>query len=219
LLIAGAAHLIAIERDSRCIAALQQVVDASENRLTLIEGDALAIDIAALGHAPRRIVANLPYNVGTPMLIGWLRRIDAFASLTLMFQLEVAKRLVAAPGSEHYGRLAVLTQLQAEVKLLFELPGRAFTPPPKVTSAVVQLTPRAERPAVPSLEILEAITQAAFGQRRKMLRSSLKTLGVPVEQLLEIAGLTPTARAEEIDVAGFAALARAFGAIRPSSRS
>jgi 16S rRNA (adenine1518-N6/adenine1519-N6)-dimethyltransferase len=214
LLREGAERVVAIERDARCVAALSSLVDAAAGRLTLVEGDALEMDLAALGPAPRRIVANLPYNVGTPLLIGWLRQIDNFAGMTLMFQREVAQRLAAAPGSDAYGRLSVLAQLQANVKLLFDVPARAFTPAPKVVSAIVGLTPRAVRPAVPSLELLEEATRAAFGQRRKMLRSSLKALGFPPEELLAMAGLPPTARAEEIDIEGFAALARALGELK-----
>jgi 16S rRNA (adenine1518-N6/adenine1519-N6)-dimethyltransferase len=214
LLREGATRVVAIERDARCIAALSGLVDAAAGRLTLVEGDALVMDLTTLGPAPRRIVANLPYNIGTPLLIGWLRQVDAFASMTLMFQREVAQRLAAAAGSDAYGRLSVLAQLQATVRLLFDIPARAFTPPPKVVSAVVGLTPRAQRPEVPSLELLEEATRAAFGQRRKMLRSSLKALGFPPEELLAMAGLPPTARAEEIDIEGFAALARALGELK-----
>lgn len=220
LLMAGAASVVAVERDRRCVAALAELVAASGGRLTVIEADALTVDLTALP-APRRIVANLPYNVGTKLTIAWLREIDAFESLTLMFQREVARRLAASPGREDYGRLSVLAQTQADVRLLFDIPARAFTPPPKVMSAVVRLTPRAIKPVIPSLNCLETVTEAAFGQRRKMLRSSLKTLGVPVEMLLDAAGITPTARAEEIDIEGFASLARAFQAIRqrPASNS
>ncbi len=214
LLREGATRVVAIERDARCIAALSSLVDAASGRLTLVEGDALAMNLTTLGPAPRRIVANLPYNIGTPLLIGWLHQVDDFAGMTLMFQREVAQRLAAAPGSDAYGRLSVLAQLQASVRLLFDIPARAFTPPPKVVSAVVRLTPRAQRPDVPSLELLEEATRAAFGQRRKMLRSSLKALAFPPETLLEMAGLPPTARAEEIDIEGFAALARALGELK-----
>jgi 16S rRNA (adenine1518-N6/adenine1519-N6)-dimethyltransferase len=213
LLDAGAGHLIAIEKDARCIAALAELVDGAGGRLIVVPGDAMAIDAAALGVPPRRIVANLPYNVGTALLIGWLRTIDAFDSLTLMFQKEVAARLTARPGGRDYGRLSVLTQYQAEARALFDIPARAFTPPPKVDSTVVRLTPRAAREPIPGLDRLEAVTAAAFGQRRKMLRASLKSLGVDTEALLAAAGLTPTARAETIDVAGFAALARAFASL------
>jgi 16S rRNA (adenine1518-N6/adenine1519-N6)-dimethyltransferase len=211
LLEAGAVRLVAIEKDRRCAAALDDVVTAAAGRLELLVGDAAAIDVVALGPAPRRIAANLPYNVGTHLLIGWLKRIDDFESLTLMFQKEVAARLAAPVGGGDYGRLSVLAQYQAEVRVLFDIPARAFTPSPKVDSALVRLTPRAGREPIPSLAALEAVTAAAFGQRRKMLRASLRSLGIDSAALLDHAGLDPTARAEQIDVAGFAALARAFG--------
>ena len=210
LLLAGAGLVIAIERDARCLALLGELEPAAAGRLQVIAGDALAIDEAALGAAPRRIVANLPFNVGTPLLIAWLRSIGAFESLTLMFQKEVAERLAAAPGSAAYGRLSVVAQRQATVKALFEVPARAFTPPPKVDSAVVRLTPRADALSADDLAVLEQVTAAAFGQRRKMLRSSLKSLGADVGRLLETAGLAATARAEEIDAAGYDRLARAY---------
>jgi 16S rRNA (adenine1518-N6/adenine1519-N6)-dimethyltransferase len=214
LLAAGAARVIAIEADRRCADALADLVAAAHGRLALVVGDATAIDASTLGAPPRRIVANLPYNVGTHLLVGWLKRLDAFESLTLMFQKEVADRLAAPPGGRAYGRLSVLAQYQAEVGTLFGIPARAFTPPPKVASAVVRLTPRRQREAIPGLEALEAVTAAAFGQRRKMLRAALKTLGVAPEALLATAGIAATARAETVDVAGFAALARAYVALR-----
>jgi 16S rRNA (adenine1518-N6/adenine1519-N6)-dimethyltransferase len=215
LLAAGAGHLIAIEKDPRCVAALADLVGAAQGRIELMVGDAATLDAARLGAPPRRIVANLPYNVGTHLLIGWLHAIDAFDSLTLMFQKEVAARLTAPPGGRDYGRLSVLAQYQAEVRGLFDIPARAFTPPPKVDSTLVRLTPRAAREPIPGLDRLEAVTAAAFGQRRKMLRASLKGLGVDPGALLEQAGIAPTARAETIPVAGFAALARAYAALAP----
>ena len=215
LLMAGAAAVIAIERDSRCLALLSELEAAAPGRLTLISGDALEIDAAALGSGPRRIVANLPYNVATPLLIGWLRTIGRFESLTLMFQKEVADRLAAAPGSAAYGRLSVIAQRQARVKALFDLPARAFTPPPKIDSSVVRFTPRADALAPAALADLESVTAAAFGQRRKMLRASLKSLGTDPAPLLETAGLPGTARAEEIDNDGFDRLAQAWRASRP----
>jgi 16S rRNA (adenine1518-N6/adenine1519-N6)-dimethyltransferase len=214
LLLAGASRVIAIERDKRCLALLGEIEDAAAGRLAVIAGDALEIDIAALGDAPRRIVANLPYNVGTPLLISWLRAIGEFDSLTLMFQKEVADRLAAAPGSQAYGRLSVIAQRQASVKSLFDVPARAFTPPPKIASSVVQLTPRDDALSLGALADLEAVTAAAFGQRRKMLRASLKSLGQDVARLLADAALPPTARAEEIDIAGFDRLAQAHAAQR-----
>jgi 16S rRNA (adenine1518-N6/adenine1519-N6)-dimethyltransferase len=212
LLNSDAAAVVAVERDSRCIVALADLVDASEGRLRLIEGDALEVDPEAIAPAPRAIVANLPYNVATPLLIGWLKRIEQFRSLTLMFQREVADRLSAKPGSKAYGRLSVISQWRAEVRPMFNLPARAFTPPPKIESTVVQLIPRAV-PEPAEFSDMEAVTAAAFGQRRKMLRASLKSLG-NAEALIDEAGLIPTQRAEEVPVAGFAALARAWRASR-----
>ncbi|MDR3514582.1 MAG: 16S rRNA (adenine(1518)-N(6)/adenine(1519)-N(6))-dimethyltransferase RsmA [Azospirillaceae bacterium] len=212
LLGTGARAVVAIERDRRCIAALTDLVDASAGRLRVIEADALTIDPVQLVPAPRAIVSNLPYNVGTPLLIGWLKQMPAFVSLTLMFQKEVADRIVAAPGSKSYGRLAVITQWQAVARPLFNLPARAFTPPPRVDSTVVHLVPVA-RPEPALFAAMEAVTAAAFGQRRKMLRASLRSLG-DAEGLIAAAGLVPTMRAEEVPVAGFAALARHFAATR-----
>jgi 16S rRNA (adenine1518-N6/adenine1519-N6)-dimethyltransferase len=200
--------VVAIERDPRCIAALGDLIAAYPGKLDIVEGDALALDPAALGEAPRRIVANLPYNIATALLLRWLDRIGDYASLTLMFQREVAERLVAAPRSPAYGRLSVLVQWLCEARVLFDIPPRAFTPPPKVTSSVVRLVPRAAPLAPADKATLERVTAAAFGQRRKMLRSSLKSLGVPVEALLADADIPPTARAEELSVAQFCALTR-----------
>ena len=210
LLAEGAAHVIAVERDPRCLAALGELAAACPGQLEVVAGDALDLDPAALAAAPRKIVANLPYNIATALLLGWLDRIGAFDSLTLMFQREVALRLVAQPRSKAYGRLSVMTQWLAEPRILFDVPARAFVPPPKVTSAVVAVTPRPAPLARASKPMLERVTAAAFGQRRKMLRSSLETLGVPVEPLLAAAGAPPTARAEELTVAQFCALARAL---------
>jgi 16S rRNA (adenine1518-N6/adenine1519-N6)-dimethyltransferase len=210
LLSHGAREVIAIERDARCLGALAEIADAYPGRLTIIEGDALAVDCAKLGVGPRRIVANLPYNIATPLIIRWLQQGAAFTSLTVMVQKEVADRLVAAPRSKEYGRLSVLVQFLAKPRRLFDLPPRAFVPPPKVTSTVIELLPRAE-PAFPArLADLERVTQAAFGQRRKMLRQSLRSLGGDPEALLAAAEATPTARAEELSIAQFAALARAL---------
>ena len=211
LLAAGARRVVAIERDQRCLAALGELAEAYRERLELVAGDALALDPAELSDMPRKIVANLPYNIATPLLLGWLDRIGDYESLTLMFQREVAERLTAAPRSKSYGRLSVLVQWLAEAQLLFDIPAGAFVPPPKVTSSVVRIVPRAEPLAPAEKSVLERVTAAAFGQRRKMLRSSLKTLGMPVEPLLDRAGVAPTARAEELTVAEFCALARAAG--------
>jgi 16S rRNA (adenine1518-N6/adenine1519-N6)-dimethyltransferase len=182
----------------------------------VIEGDALALDPAALVPAPRRIVANLPYNIATPLLISWLKRIEAYESLTLMFQKEVAQRLTAQPRSHDYGRLTIVTQWLTTVRALFDIPGSAFVPPPKVTSTVVQLVPRPRPLAACRFADLERVTAAAFGQRRKMLRASLRTLGDSAK-LLEAAGVAPTARAEELMVEEFCALARALEITDPSA--
>jgi len=204
----GARYVIAIERDDRAIAIQQEIAAAYPGRLEIIAGDALEVDAAELGEAPRRIVANLPYNISTVLLINWLRRADAFTSLTLMFQKEVVDRLAAAPKSPDYGRLSVITQWRCHVRPLFNVAREAFTPPPKVASTVVHLEPRAEPLSPCRMETLERVTAAAFGQRRKMLRSSLKSLGGDTEALLAAAGLVPTQRAEEVPVEGFCALAR-----------
>ena len=209
LLAEGARRVVAIERDPRCLAALGELAAHYPGRLELIAGDALALDPATLSEAPRKIVANLPYNIATALLLRWLDRICDYESLTLMFQREVALRLVAPPRGPAYGRLSVLVQWLCEPKILFDLPPRAFVPPPKVTSSVVSLTPRPTPLAPAAKPALERVTAAAFGQRRKMLRSSLKTLGIPVEPLLAAAGIPPTARAEELSVPEFCALARA----------
>ncbi|WP_425450074.1 16S rRNA (adenine(1518)-N(6)/adenine(1519)-N(6))-dimethyltransferase RsmA [Virgifigura deserti] len=217
LLQAGASRVIAIERDERCLAALQELAAAYPGRLEPIFGDALGIDAAALGEPPRRIVANLPYNISTALLLLWLPKAHAFDSLTLMFQKEVADRLTAHPRTKDYGRLSVLTQWLTETRRLFDIPPRAFTPPPKVTSTVVQLTPRPEPLFPAEIRRLERVTAAAFGQRRKMLRQSLRTLGVDVAPLLAAAEIPETARAEELSVAQFCAIAQALAtAERPT---
>jgi 16S rRNA (adenine1518-N6/adenine1519-N6)-dimethyltransferase len=210
LLAAGAGRVVAIERDERCVAALAELAEAYPGRLEIVAGDALELDPAALTAAPRKIVANLPYNIATPLLLRWLPGIAAYESLTLMFQKEVALRLAAAPRSKDYGRLSVVTQWLAEPLLQFDIPPRAFVPPPKVTSTVVRLLPRPQPLAPCRREDLERVTASAFGQRRKMLRQSLKSLGGDPGPLLEAAGIPPTARAEEIGVEGFCALARAL---------
>ena len=217
LLLEGAEHVTAIERDRRALPALQEIAAAASGRLTIVEGDALDFDFsAAAGGRPLRIVANLPYNVATPLLVGWLSAEPwppYWESLTLMFQREVADRIVAAPGSKTYGRLAVLAQWRARAKLLFPVPARAFTPVPKVSSAVVRLEARLDAEAVP-VAALEALTAAAFGQRRKMLRSSLKQIWPDPGPVLEAAGIAPTRRAEEISVEAFLELARRYSGAR-----
>jgi 16S rRNA (adenine1518-N6/adenine1519-N6)-dimethyltransferase len=221
----GAAKVIAVERDPRCLAALSEISARWPGRLDIVAGDALALDLAALaasaGGLPLRICANLPYNIGTPLLARWLESETwppLFDRLTLMFQREVALRIVATPAERaDYGRLAVLAGWRCRTRILFDVPAAAFSPPPKVTSSLVELIPRSA--AAPcDLGLLTAATQAAFGQRRKMLRQALRgfaaTIGVDAGVLLDAAGLEPTRRAEEIDVEGFVALARAAGDLR-----
>jgi 16S rRNA (adenine1518-N6/adenine1519-N6)-dimethyltransferase len=211
LLAAGARRVVAIERDARCLTALGELAAAHPGRLELVAGDALVLDPVALSDPPRKIVANLPYNIATPLLLGWLDRIGDYENLTLMFQREVAERLTAVPGTKSYGRLSVLVQWLTDAQILFDVPARAFVPPPKVTSSVIRLVPRAEPLAPATRSALERVAGAAFGQRRKMLRASLKALGTSVDALIERSGVTSTARAEELSVAEFCALARAFG--------
>ena len=210
LLLEGASKVVAIERDSRAIAALDEIAAAYPGRLEIIEGDALAADLWAHAKGSAKIVANLPYNIATVLLVRWLTETPWppwFSSLTLMFQREVAERITAGPGSKDYGRLSVLCQYLCQARKLFDVNRAAFTPAPKVTSSVVQLVPIARPAPACALPLLERVTAAAFGQRRKMLRSSLKALGGA--ELCEKAGVSPDARAEVIDLAGFLALARA----------
>ena len=207
LLESAASSVIAVERDPRCISALQSLAEASEGRLTVIHGDALEIDPVGLAPEPRAIVANLPYNVATPLLIGWLKQASAFTGMTLMFQREVALRLVAEPRSKEYGRLSVMTQWLTEATLVFDLPAAAFTPPPKVVSSIVRLTPRLMGLGEPSFATMERVVAAAFGQRRKMLRAGLRAFTPEPIALLEAAGIDPTARAEELDIDAFRRLA------------
>ncbi len=213
----GAQHVVALEKDARCLAALEEIAAAYPGRLKVFEGDALDFELGDIAQQPIKLVANLPYNVATPLLIKWLTPDHwppLWESLTLMFQKEVAQRITAPVGGKAYGRLAVLTQWRCDAEMLFDIDPRAFTPAPKVTSTVVQITPLAFPRAEANLEALQTVAVAAFGQRRKMLRRSLTTLGVDTGQLLEISGLPPTARAEEIDIEGFCALARAYHNLR-----
>jgi 16S rRNA (adenine1518-N6/adenine1519-N6)-dimethyltransferase len=211
LLAEGARRVLAVEKDARCLPALAEVAAAYPGRLQVINGDALEVDVLAHLTPPVRVVANLPYNVGTELLIRWLTPETwppFWDSLTLMFQKEVAERIVAKPRSDHYGRLALLVQWRAEAKIVMHLPPEAFTPAPKVHSSVVHITRLAEPRFPCDGKVLQRITAMAFNQRRKMLRSSLKGLGGDVEGMLGTAGIDPTARAEEISLEKFCALAR-----------
>ncbi len=217
LLSLGARRVIAVERDERALDALSEIAAHYPGRLDVVSGDALKIDVSEqLGPERARIVANLPYNIGTVLLIGWLTAEPWppwYDSMVLMFQREVAERIVARVGDKGYGRLAVLAGWRTEAKILFDVAPTAFVPPPSVTSSVVRLVPRAEPLACDAIA-LQRVTEAAFGQRRKMLRQSLKSLGVDTGALLAAAGIEPTARAEEIDVAGFVTLARTYVRLR-----
>jgi 16S rRNA (adenine1518-N6/adenine1519-N6)-dimethyltransferase len=204
-LLEAGAHVTAVETDARFLPLLDTLAQAAPGRLRIIHADALKIDEAAEMGAGAAVVANLPYNVGSPLLIKWLTGPFRPASLTLMFQAEVARRIAAQPGDDDYGRLAVIAQAICQSRIAMTLPARAFTPPPKVDSAVVRLTPVPSRPADPTLAALQKVTAAAFGQRRKMLRSSLKSLGGAA--LCEAATLNPDARAETVEVAGFLRMA------------
>lgn len=213
LLAEGARRVLAIEKDERCLPALAEIAAAYEGRLQVINGDALEIDPLEFLTPPIKIAANLPYNVGTELLVRWLTPKDwppFWSSLTLMFQKEVAERIVAQPGSKAYGRLAILAQWRADARIVIDLPPQAFTPPPKVSSAVVHLTalpsPRFEADA----QVLSRVVAAAFNQRRKMLRASLKGVAPDIEDHLAAAGIPPTERAEQIGLEAFCALARSI---------
>lgn len=216
LLAGGATKVIAVEKDDRCIAALEQVrAAAGGDTLRIVHADAMTFDAVSEVPAPRKIVANLPYNVGTALLLAWLDAIathgpGAFASLTLMFQKEVAERIVAEPNCRDYGRLSVLSQWLCDCRWDFELPPGAFSPPPKVSSAVITLTPRAQKRVEVKKETLELVVGKAFGQRRKMLRASLKGLHVPVEELLANAGIEGSKRPEQLDVDTLCQLAKTY---------
>jgi 16S rRNA (adenine1518-N6/adenine1519-N6)-dimethyltransferase len=216
LLAEGAREVIAIERDARALPALAQIADAYPGRLTVISGDAMEMDYRQLADGPTRIIANLPYNIATPLLTGWLT-LDPwpsfFESLTLMFQREVAERICAKPGEDPYGRLGVLAGWRTDARIAFNVGRQAFVPPPNVTSSVVHLVPKAVGDDV-TVKHLEHITRAAFGQRRKMVRQSLKAAGVPVEGLLAAASLKGDERAEDLPIAAFLAMARALPSLR-----
>ena len=212
LLAEGAQRVIAIERDDRAIAALEEIAARYPGRLEIVSGDALAFDTRRhIGDRRAMVVANLPYNIATALLIGWLTEPwpPWYDALVLMFQREVAMRIVATPGSKTYGRLSVLANWRCETKIMFDVAPSAFVPPPKVTSSVVRLIPR-KQPLACDAGALQKVTEATFGQRRKMLRQSLKSLGMDANALLAAAGIAPTARAEEIPVEGFVALSKIF---------
>ena len=212
LLAEGAEKVIAIERDRRCLDALAEIAAHYPGRLEVIEGDAMQVDMSKLATGRVRIAANLPYNIGTPLLLGWLQSEPwppFYEKMTLMFQREVAERIVATPEDDAYGRLGVMCGWRSEARILFDISPKAFTPPPKVVSSVVEILPR-QTPLACDRAKLERVTAAAFGQRRKMLRQSLKGLGTDPLPLLAAAGIVETARAEEIDVAGFVRLANAL---------
>lgn len=211
LLMEGAKKVIAVERDERVLPALEQISAAYPGHLEIISGDALEVNWPEIVDGPTKIVANLPYNIATALLIGWLTSDQWppwFSSLTLMFQKEVAERIVAESGNKTFGRLSVLSQWRADAEKLFDVPRQAFTPPPKVTSSIVHITPHQKPQFDCKMDALERVTKAAFGQRRKMLRASLKGILPNPQQVLENAGIDPTLRAEQLRVKDFCALAK-----------
>ena len=212
LFLEGASDVTAIEKDRRVISFLDHLVAATNGQLKLIEVDALTQPVWEMGQAPRKIVANLPYNIATALLLGWLEHAHAFASMTLMFQREVAMRLVAQPDEKAYGRLSVITQWLCEAELKFDIPPQAFVPPPKVTSSVVHLVPRSQPLFDCRKEDLEAVTAIAFGQRRKMLRASFKKYGG--EAMLTKANIDPSVRPQRLSIEAFCRLARYMHANR-----
>ena len=213
LLAEGARHVLAVEKDPRCVPALEDIAAAYPGKLTITQGDALNVDPLAHLTAPIKVVANLPYNVGTELLIRWLTPPEwppYWSSLTLMFQREVAQRIVAAPGSKAYGRLSLLASWRADARIVMDLPPQAFTPPPNVSSAVVHLRALPEPRFPANARTLEKVVAAAFNQRRKMMRSSLKALAPDIEDRLNAVGIAPTQRAEQVPLEAFCALARTF---------
>jgi 16S rRNA (adenine1518-N6/adenine1519-N6)-dimethyltransferase len=208
LLLEGAPHLTAIERDDRCLAALADLVRAADGRLTLQPGDALETDFANLAPPPWQVVANLPYNIATPLILNWVAQAGNFTRITVLVQKEVAERLAAKPGGKTYGRLAVAAQWRCDVRMLFDIGPKAFVPPPKVTSTLVELQPRPRPLAEAEPAKLERVTAAAFNQRRKMLRAALRPLWPDADAKLEQAGIDPTRRAETLSIEEFCALAR-----------
>ena len=208
LLLEGAETVVAIEKDFRAGIVLDPLLAAADGRLELIEGDALKTPLWDIGTAPRRIIANLPYNIATSLLIQWLEHASAFESMTLMFQREVAERITAVPGDSAFGRLSILTGWLADADILFDIPPEAFVPPPKIISSVVQIRPLPEPRFPCDQKALETVTRLAFGQRRKMLRASLKSLGGA--SMLENAGIDPQSRPQDLDIAVFCRLAQAL---------
>lgn len=208
LMLEGAPRVIAIERDERCLTALAPLVDAAAGRLMLHPGDALEADFAALAPPPWQVVANLPYNIATPLILNWLAQPDRIARMTVLVQKEVAERLAAPPGSKAYGRLSVAAQWRHNIRMLFDIGPKAFVPPPKVTSTLVELQPRQRPLAEADPDRLERVTAAAFNQRRKMLRAALRPLWSDADARLQSAGIDPTRRAETLTIEEFCALAR-----------
>lgn len=213
-LLKAGATVVALEKDARCVAALAELKEAFPNQLSIVEADALEAELPSLAPPPRKIVANLPYNVGTALLLKWLddiyRAPDTYQSMTLMFQREVAERITASPRGKEYGRLSVLAQWLCETVHHFDLPPGAFSPPPKIHSSVITLVPRPAPLCPVAKEVLEKVVAAAFNQRRKMLRSALKSLSVDAEALLKAAGIDGTRRGEELSVREFCRLAKAY---------
>ena len=211
ILLGGACDVVAIDMDKRAVTALWPLVQASQKRLQVLQGDASTHKIWHMGNSPRQIIANLPYNVGTHLLLSWIQHAHSFSKMTLMFQQEVAQRITAQQGDKHYGRLAVLCNWACHTHLAMRLPPSVFTPPPKVDSAVVTLTPRKHPLYDCHIADLQAVTKSAFGQRRKMLRQSLKTLGTDTAELLRKSKIPPTARAEQLTIKQFCTLAQVYG--------
>ena len=214
LFLSGAQNVIAIDADPRAESALQPLIEATDKNLSLLISDATKVDISTLGDSPRQIVANLPYNVGTLLLTKWLETPTQFSKMTLMFQKEVAQRITASVGDKHYGRLAILCNWLCHTQIEMYLSPSAFTPPPKVDSAVITLVPRPMPLYDCDAKSLSAVTKSAFGQRRKMIRGSLKSLGVDVAELLKQANIVETKRAEELTIEEFCRLANIYDTIK-----